>query len=83
LFQDCSGTQLNATAQSTSTSLAGTITGSWGDPIATPACCNAPNTKSAAFPSIKAVSNGFTTLNSTRAPGVFVPACHRYRLPLQ
>ena len=35
--------------------------------MATPACCNAPNTKRTALPSIKAVSSGFMTLNDTRA----------------
>jgi len=33
--------------------LAGMITGLRKGPMATPACCNAPDTKSAAFPSIR------------------------------
>jgi hypothetical protein len=61
--------QLSADAQSTSTMLAGTITGSWSNPIATPACCNAPNTKIAALPSIKAIRSDFIELNDTPASG--------------
>src|SRR5260370_40306400 len=72
-FSDCFKTaaapQLSARAQTTSTTLAGTITGSCSDPIATPACCNAPNTKRAALPSINAVSSGFMACNDTRASG--------------
>jgi hypothetical protein len=56
----------SAEAQSTSTTLAGTITGSCRGPIATPACCNAPNTKRAASASIKTVISGFMALNDTR-----------------
>src|SRR5258705_3805015 len=70
-FLDCFKTaatpQLSAEARSTSTTLAGTITGSCRGPIATPACCKAPNTKSAASASIKAVISGFMALDDTRA----------------
>ena len=70
-FSDCFKTaaapQFSTTAQSTSTTFAGTITGSCSDPIATPACCDAPNTKTGLhLPSIKAVSNGFMALNDAR-----------------
>src|SRR5258708_6444100 len=68
-FKTAAAPKLSARAQTTSTTLAGTITGSCSDPIATPACCSAPNTKRAALPSIKAVSSGFMALNDTRASG--------------